>query len=347
MARNAARWGRLRRVLNDDPSHGCSHLAAMDADIVPGDTPRYGAGANIENHPQVTDFVPRRFRAVAMVLIAGLTIGAVAEVTAYFAEPLSEWAQVVSSEEITSVVAGRLNAWTSAAVLLVVAVYARLIYSLRRHRVDDVRGSYRIWRLASYLAIFLSANAVVAGHSLAGNILGHLTGWTLLANNMGWWLLPTLLGCGFILARITYDAAECRSALLAYFTGMGCLAAGIACSIGWLPISSVNFGDTFVRTLPLSGYLCLLAGCLLYSRYIVLDVQGLIDHGNSTSKAERQESASLSLSETGDSDAESDDADDRKWVDGTEPVDDYPEDDYLLSKAERKRLRKQKSRRAA
>ena len=68
MARNNGRWGRLRRVLNEDLSTTSVAYGTTDADRTPGDTPRYGAGANIENHPQVTDYVPRRFRVMGFIL---------------------------------------------------------------------------------------------------------------------------------------------------------------------------------------------------------------------------------------------------------------------------------------
>ena len=39
------------------------------------DAPRYSDAAGVENHPQVTDFVPRRYRTIAMFVLigAGLT----------------------------------------------------------------------------------------------------------------------------------------------------------------------------------------------------------------------------------------------------------------------------------
>ena len=201
----------------------------------PGDTPRYGAGANIENHPQVTSFVPRRFRTLALIATIGIAAGAVAELTSHYARPLSELVHVASPAEITTVFADRLVAWTTATVLLLAAAYTRLIYSLRRHRVDDCRGRYRVWRTAGWAATLLSINAVVGGHELIARSLGNLVNWQMLPASAGWWLVPVALLGGWLLIKLMVDALECRSAFAILLLGTACLIVAGVHSAGWSP----------------------------------------------------------------------------------------------------------------
>ena len=71
-----SRGGRRRRVLNDEvrSASGLS-LATYQAQHADFEAPRYAEQASVEHHPQVTDFVPRRGRAVLMTLAAGMALG--------------------------------------------------------------------------------------------------------------------------------------------------------------------------------------------------------------------------------------------------------------------------------
>ncbi|MCG8450871.1 MAG: hypothetical protein MI725_14995 [Pirellulales bacterium] len=345
--------GRRRRVMKEEVLS--ASFAAYESNqeqqgIEPGDTPRYGAGANIENHPQVTDFVPRRYRIIGLVMLLGLSVGAVGELASHYAVQLSKWTQVLPTEEIRAIFSDRLLAWTSATMLLAVACYARLIYSLRRHRVDDYRGRYRVWRFAVWTAVALSINAVMGLHEPVARILGHITQWSLLPAHAGWWLVPTALLGGWLLVKLTLDARECRMVLLAYGFTMGCFGVAMAGSAGWSPAWQADFPGVLERTLPFAANLFLLIGTLLYARYVVLDVQGLIEHRETTqqnsepAKSSQTAKTNKPVAEPAAQQAPEPD----KWVDGSEPEHDQEsQSPRRLSKAERKRQRKVKNQKRA
>ena len=359
MAHNTARIGRRRRVLNEEAlaasALGIAARRRNDLSRTPGDTPRYGAGANIENHPQVTDYVPRRYRVIALVMLAGLVLGICAELIAQYAPVLNGFVGTVSPQEITATLSDGLVAWTSATALLVAAFYARLILLLRRHRIDDSRGRYRVWRLAAWVAVLLSLNAVVDAHTIVARALGHLTGWGILPGNVGFWLAPAALLGGWLLLRLIRDAAECRTALSAYTLALLCfITAAVACC--WSPAWASQWHDTLCRLLPVGGDILLTTGTLLFARYIVLDVQGLIEHGaaSESSRVSAETPAQQSKEPQKPSRKESPPAAQTKpsqdaWIDGSQAEDRHNDEpgNRRLSKAERKRLRKQKSRNRA
>ncbi|NOZ40682.1 MAG: hypothetical protein GXP24_10715 [Planctomycetes bacterium] len=364
MARNTTRVGRRRRVLNEEvlsASNIAARSEALSSTLEPGDTPRYGVGANIENHPQVTSFVPRRFRTLSLIALCGLAAGTVAELIAHHAQSLSELTQVVTPAEITEVFASRLVAWTSATLLLLTFCYTRLIFSLRRHRVDDYRGRYRVWRTAGWAAILLSVNAVLGAHELVARCLGNLVDWQLLPSHAGWWLAPAALLGGWLLIKLLIDAAECRSALTFYLLAVACLTVAGVHSAGWSPEWAVDWPGLLSRSLPLAGYTMLLIGSLLFARYVILDVQGLIEHQAVEHQAtvelpapdvSKKELPSSGLAEKFDSQERAIKpalkSETSTWVDGSEPeLDDDQQSTRRLSKAERKRLRKQKQRNRA
>lgn len=337
MARSNGRWGRLRRVLNEDLSNSSAVYGTGDMDRTPGDTPRYGAGANIENHPQVTDYVPRRYRIMGSILAGGVILGVMGETIAHHVDSLSA-VFGTSAAQLTDILSNRLIGWTSAMALIVAAAYARIIYLLKRHRLDDLRGRYRVWRTGSLLAVVLSACYVTGAHSLFGSALSHLTGWN---NTAAWWLVPSGIVGAWVLGRLIFDAAECRTALAMFVLATLSFATAAACSVGWSIVDAPLWADSLVRSLPLAGCLAILAGTLLTARYVVLDVQGLIEHAPVQPKASVAKTTSRKVEES--PVQESADVE-TSWTDGSEPDYDYGEDDRPLSKAERKRLRKQQGR---
>ena len=337
MARNNGRWGRLRRVLNEDLSTSTAIYTGADFDRTPGDTPRYGAGANIENHPQVTDYIPRRRRITALIVLAGVALGLFAETVAYHAVTLSSTLGV-STAELTEAFSNRLVNWTTAIALVAAAAYARIVFLLKRHRLDDLRGRYRVWRHVSWLAIALSALLVTSAHTVGAAAVAHLLDMRPLGSEAFWWLLPATLIGGWVMARLIADAAECRLALSSFVIAAACFVGAAVCATFWSPTTGRLDAETLNRVLPLVGCLSVFAGTLLTARYVVLDVQGLIEHP-------AQEVKETSIAPAQGVALAVDQADEpvTTWTDGSEPDDVY-DDDRPLTKAERKRLRKQHGR---
>lgn len=334
MARSNGRWGRLRRVLNEDLSNSTAVYTGTDVDRTPGDTPRYGAGANIENHPQVTDYVPRRFRVTALMLAGGATLGLIAETVARSAESIGSRLGI-PSDELTLALSDRLVSWAIALTLLVTAAYARIIFLLKRHRLDDLRGRYRVWRQAALLAMVFSVCFVTSGHTMFARAAGQLTGIRPMDSDAMWWLVPTAILAGGVVVRLIRDAAECRLALTSFVLAAASFTCAATSAIGWSPVASQIAADSLSRTLPLASCLLALAGTLLTARYVVLDVQGLIEHPI----IEIKSIATRAAHSKPDDPVE----DSTDWTDGSEPDADY-DDDRPLTKAERKRLRKQHGR---
>lgn len=337
MARNNGRWGRLRRVLNEDLSTSTAVYPGADIDRSPGDTPRYGAGANIENHPQVTDYIPRRRRITSVILLTGVALGLVAELVAHYAEPLST-ALGVPAADLTDALANRLIDWTTAIALVAAAGYARIVFLLKRHRLDDLRGRYRVWRQAGWLAIALSATIVTSAHQVGAAAVGHLLNVHPLGNDSLWWLLPAGAIGGWVMARLLADSAECRLAFTSFLIAALAFSGAAVGATLWSPAGGLFSSEPLSRVLPLVGCLAALAGTLLTARYVVLDVQGLIEHPVTEITAITVAHANTTATVSGSADEPV-----TAWTDGSElEDDDY--DDRPLTKAERKRLRKQHGR---
>jgi hypothetical protein len=327
------------------------------------EAPRYGEMASIEHHPQITDYVPRRKRAMLATLAGAGAVAVGGQALIHFAPHAEGALPGVATSDIAAQVAGGLTAWTSAVALLAIAGLARLVFSLRRHRVDDVRGRYRVWKWVAAGALAGSVNAIVGVQAIVASAATAATGWSLTTDGAEWWLAPLALVGGWIAVRMMLELAESRSALTMMIVASACYAVAAAGSLGWAPAVLGTWSGVLTGALPLAGHAMALAGMMLFARYVVLDVQGLIDHAPKPAKAPKKaatkkEAAKKEAAEvpaiagsTVTAPAKREQAPAAAATRWEEPEDaeedEDGETDQYLSKSEKKRLRKQQQRRAA
>ncbi|QDS99723.1 hypothetical protein [Adhaeretor mobilis] len=368
MASSRSRGDRRRRVLNEEArSQAGVTVAASNASTEnAGDTPRYGAQANIENHPQVTDFVPRQRRTVVLLSTLLLVAATATALLVHFAPQVANKLPAVSAASISTQVAAGTIAWLSAAVLLVVAVYLRMIHMLRRHRVDDDKGRYRVWWWASAAMALLSFNSIAQLHTLATQAVASATGWSVTASAAEWWIAPTAIFGLWIGVRALLEMRESKCAFTTGLAAATCYIATCVVALGWTPELATPWIAAVAAVLPLVGHVFALATMMLFARHVVLDVQGLIETvvrkpkpalkiSEQTAPEEPTEEKPLPREEPKPEVASTKSKNAAKkekpatsqWVDGSEPEDYGDEKPRKLSKAERKRLRKQNANRRA
>lgn len=356
-----ARVGRRRRVLNDEVRNASGIAAASYGGALDPDAPRYGEQANIENHPQVTDFVPRRKLAVLTTLLAGVGTAAATAAIAHYSETIAAALPGVSASELSAGMAGGVSAWTTAIAMLMIAMLAKLTFSLRRHRVDDYAGRYRVWKWIGFGALAMSVNAVAPIHGLLAKAAVTATGWSLTAAGAEWWLAPLALVGGWIFVRLLLEIGESRPALAFTLVAAICYGAAAVGVLGFMPAIAEPWGAMAANALPLVGATFALTGMMVFARYVVLDVQGLIDHAprpivekpakveKSVAKAEVKAATPVATpAKTTPAPApavaaatshQAEESHDEEWSDDAEEDDDYG--NRKLSKADKKRLRRQ------
>jgi hypothetical protein len=367
------RNGRRRRVLNEEVlSASSSHavLRAIPKEDSGRTVPRYSEAAGVENHAQITDFVPRRYRSIALLTAAGIfTTGSLA-LLHYFAASI---AAAVGAAEIAAfdiVAPGSIASWASSVVLLVTSAFCLVVYSIRRHRIDDIRGRYRIWLAAAAACVLLSANTVSGLHNVLAGSMIHFTGWTALPGGAVWWISILGLPLTWIGVRSMVDVRESRLAVSLFLTSICSYMVAGSTALGAMTLSDVRVGSTISGATLLMGHWLAFAAVVSYARFVVLDAQGLVaaqprikgkrksqkPNGQTKSK-DAQSTATespLTLSATDfarrkqqlEQSAKSP-ASASQWVDGSRPErdlyadgDEESDDDRKLSKSERKRLRK-------
>lgn len=165
-----------------------------------------------------------------------------------------------------------------------------VIYFMRRHRVDDYRGGYRIWITSSIVfavvAVFLTTNISDAFNAL----LFHYAQWPSPTGSVLW--TPMVFGplaSGFTL-RMAIEIRESRLATLSLALAALLLATGLGLGIGVLSTEAFD-AQLAGPGLTMLGCFQLVFAAASFSRFVLLDAQGKIVRKVAKQRAEETEEA--------------------------------------------------------
>ncbi len=256
-------------------------------------------------------------------------------------------------------------------MLFLASIFCAIVYSIRRHRIDDIRGRYRIWAAAALACLVLSANSVAGMHAVLADVLKSVTGWSALRDGAVWWMAVAGLPLSWILVRALVDIRECRVGVVLLLTASVCYAISVANFLGYGFAGDARTAPILVAAPLLFGHWLMFAAIVSYARFVVLDAQGLVTLRRPatvkrSTKAASARPANRSTTQSVSSDDSSplasfvrraaqsgkQPAESSQWVDGSrherdryndDDEDDATDGDRKLSKSDRKRLRKLKA----
>lgn len=171
------------------------------------------------------------------------------------------------------------GSWYSCVLLTGSAAIALLIYQLRRYRIDDYQGRYRLWRLVLIVLLLASVNALVSLIPWSGAVLDAAFGRRVALSGGDWIRLVASIG-GIILAlRLAAEIRRCRWALATLILATALWAVPEAAKWKFLSIDSLSMW-TLVTTAPLLALTSLFVSLGSYLRMLYREVQE-IEEGES------------------------------------------------------------------
>ena len=170
---------------------------------------------------------------------------------------------------------GSLSGWVASLWLGLAGATCALIYSIRRHKLDDYRGRYRWWLVGAAAWLVMSVDATCGIHQLFAATMVHVTGCTGPGGGVLW-----CMGCWGILlcalsVRTAWEMRVCRPAMSAYLSALGLWVIGLAIQMSGVKLGSLG-NSLPAEIAKLLGQLSLLLGLSLYARHVILHAQGLL-----------------------------------------------------------------------
>jgi hypothetical protein len=268
---SSTRTGRRRRLLHE----GASTLTTVaDGDQPAGVQVRYTPPADSASFAVAARVLPQTPMALTT-LVGGLfgvtaLVGWASGVAATTAAADSSLALLMNTDR-----PGSLAAWWEACLWLAVAGQCVVLFGMRRHRTNDLGGSYRWWLFAAVAAMGMSlCSATHAGTAFASQAAA-ITGFSPISGDLLWKMIPGgLLALGAAV-WVVMEVRECKTA--ATFAGATAAAVGVAmaASAGFVPSFGPSLSAGVIGAVATTAAAVTTLGMLLaYSRRIVRETHG-------------------------------------------------------------------------
>lgn len=271
---------RRRRVLfEDSPSVLVDSAAAPSNPTKPNASLQYADGARAEFEYRLTDLIPQRIFSLTLMLLFGLMVTA-GLVTLH--QRHQTWAKLLGVPKDCFAIfdlstTANLSSWVSSSTLALAAFAAVLIYRLRRHLVDDYRGRYRVWLWSAMLLLIISANCTASLERLVTSTSIRFSGKLLWGDGYLWWILTAAVITLPLAITLLVDMRHSFLSCIAMLLAIGFYAVAAILHLGLLPImypAAATLQVVVTTTATHLGHLMVLMSLWTFARHVLLGAQG-------------------------------------------------------------------------
>jgi hypothetical protein len=179
---------------------------------------------------------------------------------------------------------GNVADWFSGCLLLAAAGLGVLTYLIRRHRVDDYRGRYRMWYWMVPLLVIASLNQVSDLQTSLRTALLVLAGIPDYADATLIWSAALAVVTTAVAVRLAIEMRACRLAVASLIAAVACYATRQAAELDWILEVTGVFRVMAVAGLALIGNIHLFLALCLYARHVHRDARGEVTPKARTAK---------------------------------------------------------------
>ncbi len=294
MGRGGHRDDRRRRLLSEDlaansarPAQGISATSSHNGQPPAHKSENYGDAEFLQTQLRLTDLIPRRLISYFLLLKVGLA--AIAGLIALYI-----WSpDMMGDRQLRPAMAnlgncGSLGNWFASLLLLIASLLATIIYSVRRYKVDDYHGHYRVWLWAATCWFIAATDVAASLHEAVEQLMISLTGTRIAGDGSIWWVVPALLLVGTIGSRLLVDMWSSRLSSLALLLAVIAYLTALTAFFHGIVLQSEVSQLLLVHGAVLGGHLLLAMSMGLHARFVILDAEGLLAKRPRRKKAEKK-----------------------------------------------------------
>ena len=168
---------------------------------------------------------------------------------------------------------GSLGCWFSSLLLVIASVAAILVYSIRRHRIDDYQGRYRIWLSAAAVCFLLATDQAASLREAFRDLMVVLTGTSLKGDGALWWAIFYALLGGAVGSRLLMDMRGSLSSMGLLLLAVIAHTLAVVGRLGGIPLED-GHRVMYLTGAEMLGNLSLLAAMIVHARHVILDAEG-------------------------------------------------------------------------
>jgi hypothetical protein len=145
-----------------------------------------------------------------------------------------------------------------------------MVFHLRRHKLDDYRGQYRIWIWGTCCLVIASLDAVTGVHSATAGLtaLLPLYGGALC-------LLVSVLVSAYLGLRLLRETWRCRTAAVLFLLAAAAYATALSFRLGIARLEGQTLEAIVNSTSLLLAHFLILMALAVYCRFVYFEAQGL------------------------------------------------------------------------
>jgi hypothetical protein len=235
----------------------------------------YGDAPFLQEQRTLLDLIPRR----KIVLASWAAAGMVVMVGLGFAHT---WMLGRVADGVANVAAldlgvkGSLGCWFSSVLLLAASLGAFLVYLIRRHRIDDYQGRYRIWCWASACWLLIATDQSASLREAFRDLMVNVTGTRLVGDGSLWWVVAYAMILGAVGSRLLIDMRSSWFSLTVLVVAAMAHILAAAFRLDWLVVLSGNQQTLLFAECQMAGNLLVLLAMMLFARHVLFDAEGLL-----------------------------------------------------------------------
>jgi hypothetical protein len=250
----------------------------------------YSNAASSAEQPPLTAMIPQRAWTLWVVFLLAISGGAAIQSlysSVYLSLPA---ANRVGLEALDVLRSGSLCGWYSGTLFVVAGAFSALIYHLRRHKLDDYRGRYRIWVWTIPALALASVDAATGLHIAVGRALVELSRTTWAGETL-WWMMTVGGSFALLGLRMLVEMRRCKAAVATLLLAAANYAVGGSFQFDLIRLDDGLLTAMTATSTVLLGHVLIVMTTAIYSRYVYREAQGLI--ATRTSAARSQPKATV------------------------------------------------------